>query len=563
MFVVAGESGKEGKTEIIKKWEMDQLNTSVKPTAIIIELSKIKSLTFNETGDKMAVIGDNKVCLINNINKTNNPPKCVSVSQGEIKATNIEFIQTSTSKELIVIGLDNGKIKIFDPQISDSQLKQENTLLELPGHKNPSSQGVFNFTLSSPNDYLISSGGDQTIRIWNLSKLWNPNYLRKLKTPKNIDIQIGINKYNELCIILIDDANKGYFYNLKSLSPSPRGDANVEQVKFMTLIKNGDKEDHIIFINKNNTLKFYNLSKEEDKIGKNDPCDKNTCGNITTIISSKNGRIFILLNNDGHLFIFNKSGNLLGKRNNPIYKKPLKSISLSQVSLSQDGKNLAIIDNNQAYLWDLSDLKNINIVGWQVENNSQPNNANIVKINPNSLNNNLIISHTNGDISLYSLDGKLLGKNSENSSLITDLQFYPDGNYFATLDANKTVNIWQIKKDNKDHWELNKLQTKEINLKGEILKVSVTSYGNNIGHLLATISPNQNNPIIKVFDIQGRQISQFKTNLKDVGHLQFSPDRPGYEKYIIASDKEGTIEAWEIKNVEKLIEDGDQWFEKK
>ncbi len=581
-FAIAGEDGKteKNKTETVKIWNLNNLDNE--PTKIPTSLIKIESISFNSNGEKMAIAGDNQLCLFNLMNINDKSKKDTDKNCKEVKGVkSVEFLP-QPNEEQIVTGDTNGVISVWN-------FKQDNEALRLIAHKNMSDLGVFSLSFSSTGNDLVSSGKDQNVRIWKLSKFLNPENSRILKINKNINyFDVGLLDDNNYRLVAISSKN-GEFWNIND--EKKFFNTVIPNVKLMRLLKKSGTYD-VIFIYEDNTVKIYNLSKEEDSIRG----IKASYGEIVSVISSDNGKIFILINNKYDLLIFDKDCNYLGVKSigKDIGKEKLQNID---ISLSSDGKYLAYISNNQAHLWNISDPNKIEIIDWKNEQptnanltkiNEQPNNANLIKINeqPNNANlikineqlnnanlikinpnsHNLVIAYGNGVVRLWSLDGNLLDEQQKSGDplQVRDLQFYPDGDYVAILDGDKTARIWQIKDNKKLNVLPNKeIENKEIDLEKDISKISVTHYDDNIGHLLATISPNQNNPIIKIFDIKGRQISQFKTNLKDVEHLQFTPDRPKYEKYIIASDTEGTIEAWEIKNVEKLIQDGDQWLEKK
>ncbi len=584
-FITVGEIGK--KEEEVKLWNLkkilchsgkkqkcplssegNELNESIdiKPKLIPLQhLHKLKSVAVyqHENSQKLliGVVGkllnsnDSAFCLINIT--LNNSLQC----KNENGVNMVTFVTNDQKNQnLLVTSSEYGKLNFwsYDSNIK-ANIKEKHEIKINSTESN--NQEILSIDASFDGQYLITSVKDKTIRIWKLSNFWNPHgslNFSKDGNKKITNIEMGIIQDQRLRLIISMKAENDNNQTMeiwdvnKQKIEFPRLDLELKNYNQMIVVEYENKSYLVVF-NQEGIGKFFNLSKQrEGEKGEITPHLKSSQNPKPKLIKT-NGKYIILTYENGYLSIWDMNR----KRKLLDYNTPIFNNNITDVSLSKDGKYLAAIgDYNKPKIYRINfDEKDLSLVKWETD----PPRASIIQINPN--NSNLVIAGKSGDLSVWSLEGKLLDR--KNSSVqnhlekIMNLQFSSDGQYFATLDQDRKSLFWKIIQEEN--------QTKIVKIK-EDKDVSAISVSPQYldGTVIAIAKKEEG--IIKLWNLKGQDLAKYKTEIGEIEHLKFSPVRnkknnhESYENYIVAVDKNGIVKAWEINNAQKLIDKACNWL---
>ncbi|NJL51591.1 MAG: hypothetical protein HC930_04105 [Hydrococcus sp. SU_1_0] len=259
--------------------------------------------------------------------------------------------------------------------------------------------------------------------------------------------------------------------------------------------------------------------------------------------------------------------------------------SVTNISFTHDGQMLATVKNNgEIQFW--------NLVGEQMSTRLDTKQQEITGISFSSIKSIIAVADRSGTVNLWDWSkieqqGLIPNPNQETVNLMS---FSGDSKYLVTVGSD-TTKLWNVSNPQQPKF----IKTlKDIKYSGGVSSVGFSSDGRiaiaargdskvNIwsasGKILQpldtqhqgiiAISFSQTNVhpflatagtdgIIKVWDwFKRKQIAEFKSDLKTIISLNFSPDG----KKVIAGGDDGSIEDWSVQNLEELLETGCNWLE--
>lgn len=551
-------------------------------------LKSIFSISFNPDGKLMTIVGktddnsdNNQLCLKKfEINKPNsdinlkiNPENCQTIEQ----INKVIFSPKNEQKQLLIAtASDNGSIKIY---IYNKNLDLKDSLSErisLYAHytddkqeksaQNQSGKKILSLQFSQDAETLATSGEDGKIKLWKISKLWDNLDIENVNSQNSLklmDVGFADSDQKESRVIFITDENKLKIHDLTSGINKIKDQSKFDNIGNIMIINYKQNNYLVVTDIQQNKIKFYNLSGDGEtykNIGNNGELNLSEISDnfyLNKIYGNEN--YFALVYDKDKIYVWDSQGEKYADRNKAIYN----NVKISNVEISQDGK----------YLIAKSQKKNNDLTKWQILNNKfepqeitciNSNNINMFKISPD--NSKFVVATDNGNLTLCNLEnGELLDEPKHfHSAEIKDLQFSSDGKYMITLDENKKAILWKFDEKNKEE------NLEEITKETKVQTIAISPDYKNYGTLIAiaTVPTNDqknNNKVVKILDIQGREIAEYQTDMDSIQHLKFTPlnptdSNPKYENYLVVGDENGNIKAWEINNAQKLLNKSDQWL---
>ncbi|MDZ8026784.1 MAG: AAA-like domain-containing protein [Nostoc sp. DedQUE01] len=223
---------------------------------------------------------------------------------------------------------------------------------------------------------------------------------------------------------------------------------------------------------------------------------------ITSLSFSPDGQRLVTLGNDGVLRLWNQAGQPLGS-----FKPPQGIITTASFSL--DGKLLATINGNSTVeFWEWS---------WQ---------------NPNKTNNLLLKVSDLQQTTIKTISETTSVSISRNQRIATA---HPDG----------IIRLWQL--SGKEIIKIREFDSYQP----ELLQVSFSPDG----ELIATVG-RFDDGTARLWNLKGRQISQFGSSKDRVIYTSFSPD--GKRLVILYSD--GKIQLHSVRQLNELLTQGCEWL---
>lgn len=243
-------------------------------------------------------------------------------------------------------------------------------------------------------------------------------------------------------------------------------------------------------------------------------------GEVTSLKFTANGQLLASASED-QIKIWGSKGNLLQTLtadNNDIFSVIFSSDSQLLIAASFD---------NTVTAWRYNAATN-QFIDKPVFKLSEKDGLWAIGISPN---NTLAVATNNGQVKLWTLDGKLLKTISAHNQKIWHLSFTPDGKTFATASKDKTVKIWNL-----DGQLLTTLQGHN----DEVLSVSFSPNGQ-----IATASKDKT---VRVWDLTGKLLHQFTGHTHEVLDVRFSPDG----KLLASASADDTVRVWSIEQNKEL-----------
>jgi len=128
--------------------------------------------------------------------------------------------------------------------------------------------------------------------------------------------------------------------------------------------------------------------------------------------------------------------------------------------------------------------------------------------------------------------------------------------YLAAFDASGNAKLWKFDDKNKKQiikkieWQGRKIKEPE-----KVTSLSFSPKDYPYGQLIAT---GEKEGKVRVWDMKGREIAEFKVDGNEVKSLNFTPYRKEFDNdnYIVATDENGMVFKWKISQLNDLLKEG-------
>ncbi len=447
-----------------------------------------------------------------------------------------EFLQTDERNKLkisfshdgkfIAATGDSGKIQLWrlsvDPKHNDNEEQSLNLKAERVDDVFRDNGPVYSISFSPHDDetqpyYLATAGASKKVRLWELSKLDKPPLYEGERKIKSIII---------------------------GLAPAP------------------DKRQRLAILEENGTVRLVDIDN-----GRRSTLDHDN-GKYIEITSTLNQRQYIATVGTQNSQIKVKFWNFLGQQSGQteIINKDIKIKDLIFFKDDQKHEYLILDVNGDAWYRDVLNNSDIPI----------PFNGTITSASFNSNGTMIAIGTKDGHTILYSVDE--LKRNSSTSDMniksvsisnisntVDVVKFSPNDSLLATIDTAQdsahNIKLWKLP-NNLDK----QLKGKSLNVKEQPGSVEFSSNGNPTtvqattvefspdGKLIATAGVGK---IVKLWDLEGRQVAEFNGDWENTVSLSFTPDN----KQIAAAGDNSKVLLWSIQDLDSLIKKSCEWLD--
>jgi WD40 repeat protein len=516
------------KNNQIQLWDVEsgKVKNSIKTNH-----TKISDINFSSDGKYIATLGDNSIRLWDVSSKQ-------QIGGNLIKADNslnFSFSPWQEPQLIAAVGSD-GKVRVWKYS-EDSNTTESKPMLEFKADEKSLSTLAF-----SPNgNYLLTVGQSGKVNIIDLSRLKEDiSITREAEDEiKNIDIGV-VEKDNRLRLVL-QETRKAEIWELLA--------GNLEfSLPDVTIASLSPKKDILAIIQTNGKGSFYNISGNQ--AGQEFYIPPNQ--EITSMSFNPEGSLIAIATKDGRVSFHNVWGN-----NTPQELGKAHQREITNLIFSPDGKyfatqgkdaetNIFLMDNKQQLKWQNS-----------------PSNV-VVDFSPSS--NYIITGENDGNISIWKLGNeikKIQYPNNPLSGQIKSVIFNSDENnqYLAAFDASGKAKLWKFDdKEKNQKIQIIEWQGRQNREPEKVTSLSFSPKDYPQGQLIATgeEKDGEEKGTIRIWDMKGREIAEFKVDGNEVKNLKFSPYRKEYpnDNYIVATDENGMVFKWKISGLDDLLKEG-------
>ena len=470
------------QTNALKLWD---LNTE----KVVYEADTLKNHAFiadmDSTGDIIGFIGKDKKLYIRS-NKTGKTEKI------ETKMSGFSFVSVSRDGRLLAVGLAKGKVLIFD-------IRTRSPIVTLEGHN----KTVINAKFSSDGKTLATTGGDKTIRLWNLN---DGTETGVYKYPEKNAWGIDFGDTNR---VLITGSHDGFLrvHDLKNFSNKEgRSKSAKDSIWSVDISPDSTK---ILYATQKNEMALMDLES-------GDFLTKKQVHNNAVISSvfSPNGELIASGSWDATIGIWD------GVTGDQKYKLHGHKGQVWQVAFHPIQNLLASASTDQTVrLWDLTSRQTIRILKGH---------ENIVSGCAFSKNGELLATSswdkTTRIWNVASGDTKLVLRGHEGA--VWGAAFSPDDKYIVTSSQDKTMRLWDVKTG-----------------KGRILGTAQGRLHWPVFHPNGRLAGSGGSDGLSyIWDIEEGTKILLRGHREDVNAITFTKDGT---KAVTAGD-DGTIRLWEI-----------------
>jgi WD40 repeat protein len=303
-----------------------------------------------------------------------------------------------------------------------------------------------------------------------------------------------------------------------------------------------DKTQSLVILKENGKVKLLNVNTKEEK-----PLSQKLEKFIVDIDISPDKTKFATVDIDGKVQLWNFSGD--AQFGQPV----ITSSRINKIILgsdnSQDSTNywMTIEDKGRAKIrrGSLTEAKELP---------DYEDGIGSASFNPNEQ---IIATVLKDDIKFWDIKGKPVNINVPIKTGIPRIvKFSLDGKFLAILGDDKTIQIWKILKHE------NQFSPQLVDLKQKIDKVTIVEFSpvyKKFGELIATA--NDPDKVVKLWDLQGRQVAEFNVDWDKTVSISFSSDPDAQQIAIAATGDNSTIKLWEMKDLHSLLDDSCKWLD--
>ncbi|NEO98395.1 MAG: hypothetical protein F6K58_06910 [Symploca sp. SIO2E9] len=214
--------------------------------------------------------------------------------------------------------------------------------------------------------------------------------------------------------------------------------------------------------------------------------------------------------------------------------KELKSFrghkqSINSVSFNPNGQTIASASNDGTVkLWNLQGKL------LQTFNGHDNDVVNSISFSPDGK---LIASASNDDtVKVWDLQGKQLQTFEAYSNGVNSVSFSPDGKLIASASNDGTVKFWNLQGE----------LLKDFKLKGQVTSVKFSPKFSPSSQIIASASNDENNKdyVIKIWNLEGKELETIKGHTSWITSLSFSPDG----KKIISASNDNTVQVTNLES---------------
>ncbi|WP_229425988.1 WD40 domain-containing protein [Lusitaniella coriacea] len=565
----------EGNDGIVKIWDL----SGQQITELRVQPGAFVSVTFSPDGKKIATIRNNEKVEIWDLSGR----KLSELKISEEQISSVSF--SSDGKRIVTAGnkyAQSGYV-IF---LSVSCIR----LWDLSGHKLAefeAHQDEINSVNFSPNDqYLVTASEDGTAQIWDILEepFLKETFFQGQRHPVKTAIFSPDGKFLAIAgangtIKLWDvsglywNRSKGIFAIRSKSSSTLLNEFNGHRgsVNDISFAPDGQ---YLATVGADGTIRLWTLPKNE--ISQWD-------GDIRSpywVSFSPNGKILATAGRGG-VQLWDIYGQALAKLAHPE--------DVWSISFSPDGKNLATAgEDGFIRIWNLSGQQlaewkgHQDIIRWvefspdeqYIATASADNTAKLwsksgqqileltdhqagvwsASFSPDGKS--LVTVGEDSSIRLWSTSGSLISQYESNQKHLYWAIFSPDGQYIATAGSSKDVQLFDLAGNLKVILNPNSLFSHTFNLEeGRTIEKSIFSVSfSPDGQLIATGGIGGS---VRVWDLLGRQVAEYKIPGTNINAVSFSPDG----QRLAAVGDATTIRLWRMEGLDELITRGCNWLQ--
>jgi WD40 repeat protein len=463
------------------------------------EQNRIENLVFNNKSNLIATAGKDGTVKIWDLSDLNTPQLRLNLKEHQGEVNTVIF---NNDSKLIATGGKDSMVRLWNEKGEE--------LTQFTGHQG----GVWGVTFDLGNQQLISAGEDGTVRAWDISEWQN----------ENNDESFNLN--NE-----IKQFFYGYGENILSLTQEGKLLIEKQNDKQSIELNNNQCNHHIsnidltakkeefVTVNQNGEICYWNYKGQfHGKLS----ITELTQENIKLVKADQNRNRLVLVTEDNQI--------ILNDNNSPKIFNPAQN-EINDIIFNHNGETFATLSaDNKVNFWDWS----------QKSFRDQLSDVSSLAFSPqNSPSQILVVGKIDGKIEIYNfneINEKPNGLTEKHLNKVLKISFSKNGTKFLTAGDDGTVKLWDSSTQKK---------LVEIPSLGIVKNILFTKDN----QLIITESEGG---FIDFWDLKGRKVFAYQ------GYdLTLSANG----NYFTVKDEQNKLKTYELKNLDKLIEEGCKWLE--